>query len=418
VDKINTYLWFAYLPPKVLPGWLDSCVTRENKGLTYTPEEVTIRFNILFDKLVSENLGERHIIPLSGGWDSRAILGALLERLSTNEIETVTFGVPGQLDYDIGLKVSRWAGVKSHPIDLRTLNFTWNSIIESVKKSPWTYVPDVFFNQYSLNYLAEAQNIIWSGFLGDLINGGHARSKRNHTDQIKNFIDKERRLKLFSLVKEDFDPYSLLKMPSTNCNISIEDALMLGYHCTNCTTPINLPTGKWDDWSSKIVSRDKKLNFVTPFIDMNWAGYWLQAPDSARLQQKLFFNFFSKKFDELYKLPSKSNLGQSSNKVLYLIKRLNHGLSKRIKHRLPIFHFLANSTKNYVDYDEMFRSRKDYQETLITAFDYLKKNQIVPWLNLDKLWNEHMKRRKNHGEAFQILLGLAANLNVEDQYSK
>lgn len=67
---------------------------------------------------------------------------------------------------------------------------------------------------------------------------------------------------------------------------------------------------------------------------------------------------------------------------------------------------------NYLDYDEMFRNREDYQVTLWTAFEYLKENQVVPWLDLDALWEEHVRRRKDHGDAFCVLLGLAANCVV------
>ena len=57
----------------------------------------------------------------------------------------------------------------------------------------------------------------------------------------------------------------------------------------------------------------------------------------------------------------------------------------------------------------MFRSREDYQATLWAAFEYLKESRVVPWLDLDALREEHMRRRKDHGDAFLVLLGLAAN---------
>ncbi|WP_343089281.1 hypothetical protein [Methanocalculus natronophilus] len=56
----------------------------------------------------------------------------------------------------------------------------------------------------------------------------------------------------------------------------------------------------------------------------------------------------------------------------------------------------------------MFRTREDYQATLAAAFSYLKDEEVVPWLDLDLLRDEHMRR--DHWDAFCVLIGLAANM--------
>ena len=54
-------------------------------------------------KAAFENVSEgHHIVPLSGGLDSRAILGGLLDAGLKDQITTVTFGTLGTWDYDIG----------------------------------------------------------------------------------------------------------------------------------------------------------------------------------------------------------------------------------------------------------------------------------------------------------------------------
>lgn len=187
-EAVNTYLLFAYLPPKEIPSWLDDCITPENKGLTYTPEEAASKFDELFDKLLTKNPAKKHIIPLSGGWDSRAILGALLERLDSSQIETVTFGAPGQLDFDLGLQIAKYARVKSNPIDLRTVEFTWDAILDSVIKSSWTYVPDGFFNQLVIKRAEEMSANVWSGFLGDPITGSHLSANKQEIKESLNLV--------------------------------------------------------------------------------------------------------------------------------------------------------------------------------------------------------------------------------------
>ena len=48
-----------------------------------------------------------------------------------------------------------------------------------------------------------------------------------------------------------------------------------------------------------------------------------------------------------------------------------------------------------------------------TAFDYLKNNNTVPWLELDAIRAEHMSGDCNHEGALLVLTGLALNLAAE-----
>jgi pyruvate/2-oxoglutarate/acetoin dehydrogenase E1 component len=95
------------------------------------------------------------LFPLAEDGTVGQYWGLCLKGLTPQKFLTITFGVPGQLDYDIGLKVAKWAGVNDHAIDLRTIDFSWDKILDSVKKSPWTYVPDGYFNQLALRYSLE-----------------------------------------------------------------------------------------------------------------------------------------------------------------------------------------------------------------------------------------------------------------------
>jgi len=119
------------------------------------------------------------------------------------------------------------------------------------------------------------------------------------------------------------------------------------------------------------------------------------------------------KFPTLFSIPNKNNLNKMKHPdILYKYWILKHKFKKKISNSLPTFGINPNLKLNYIDYNKMFRKRKDYKETLIQSFDYLKKLDVVPWLDLDMIWNEHMKRKKDYGVALQVLLGLAANLNV------
>lgn len=411
-DLIQTYLHFGYLPPTQIPNWIDECITEETKGDVYDADEVIERLDLVFDQLLEQYAGDHHIVPLSGGWDSRLILGALLDRVETPSIQTVTFGSPGQLDFEIAKQIADWAEVKHHSINLNEVSFSWNLILESVKKSPFTYTPDVYFAQKSFNLINDKNVKFWSGFLGDAINGGHTSKNEKDLKQVRmDFVKKEKFSKNHRLVQSEFEPN--VNIPDKTFKIPIEDAVFLGYHCTSCTTPINLPTIEWSGWNGLHENKRYGLSIFTPFVDKLWAGYWLSAPRSKKVGMKLFHEAMEKKFPELFALPSKSRLGFRKNqKISYQLRRANYGIRRRLNKLFPSFKLGPHSIHNYLDYNKAYREREDYQETLKKAFSYLEEVEATPWLNFEKMWDEHLNFKKNYGKEFNILLGLAANLSV------
>lgn len=78
---------------------------------------------------------------------------------------------------------------------------------------------------------------------------------------------------------------------------------------------------------------------------------------------------------------------------------------------VPGFNYLFN----YLDYADAFRKRKDYRDILNRAFQYLASEQVTPWIDLQKLKTEHMSYKANHENAFLVLIGLALNLEKENE---
>lgn len=73
-------------------------------------------------------------MSLSGGLDSRAILGGLISAGLKDSIVTVTFGTPGTYDFDIGKKIATELGIKHELIDLTSVEMT-STFFEGVSKS-------------------------------------------------------------------------------------------------------------------------------------------------------------------------------------------------------------------------------------------------------------------------------------------
>ena len=94
---LAAFLHYGFLP-RVPQGLEELTWARESaypvmEGIS---EEEAIDRGIAAFREVTQNLeGERHVIPLSGGLDSRLLLGRLLEEGFRDRIHAVTFGVPG-----------------------------------------------------------------------------------------------------------------------------------------------------------------------------------------------------------------------------------------------------------------------------------------------------------------------------------
>ena len=77
------------------------------------------------------NGNEKILVPLSGGLDSRYILGTLLELVSPARILTFTFGSKNSYDFEIGKKVAKEIGVKNIAFPLKPLDYSEDSLTQS-----------------------------------------------------------------------------------------------------------------------------------------------------------------------------------------------------------------------------------------------------------------------------------------------
>ena len=94
------------------------------------------------------------------------------------------------------------------------------------------------------------------------------------------------------------------------------------------------------------------------------------------------------------------------------LRRAQHGFRNRVHRHTPYLPIRSRLTDNYIDFQWAFRKRDDYISVMEKAIDVLKQREAVPWLDLDAIWGEHHRRKRDHAQALQVLLGLAVNLDV------
>ena len=416
---INDYLWAGYLPPHHFTNEVFEYPEKSAVEYGYSTSEVSKIFDSIFSSIYDNSPSSNHIIPLSGGLDSRAILGALLDRVDPKKITTVTYGAPGQLDYEIGQSVAKYANVKHHAIDLRKVSISWESILESVQLSPWTGVPDAFFNQYALKQYSSEGDLIWTGFLGGLTGDFMLKSEDEDVEDdasiIDSFIQRERRVSIRALCSEEYDPALFVGHDVRNkqTRIPLGGYLHYAIHNSCYTAPIVAPLGRWKNWCNELGVLENNAKVIAPFANPEWAAYWLYSPRSVRKGSDLFYRMLKEKYSNLFLIPGKQNYWEMKEKnISNQTKRIFNSLKSRAQEHMPWMRLRAYHGKNYLDFDYMFRTRKDYQEVLDTAIKYLLVHNSTPWLDISELRNDHMKYRRNYGDIFCVLIGLAANLKV------
>lgn len=78
------------------------------------------------------SLGDDHVVFLSGGLDSRAILGAVLDRFESSEVVAATFGMPGEMDFDFAAAVAAKVGVRHERLESSSMSWSTEGLVESV----------------------------------------------------------------------------------------------------------------------------------------------------------------------------------------------------------------------------------------------------------------------------------------------
>jgi len=76
--------------------------------------------------------GKKHVVPISGGLDSRAILASLLKFTEAANIYTYTFGTPSTFDYEIGNLIAKETGTMHTSFPLNDYIFSNNGEINLI----------------------------------------------------------------------------------------------------------------------------------------------------------------------------------------------------------------------------------------------------------------------------------------------
>lgn len=407
-NNLNAFLHLCYLP-EVSTEFIQHIIDdpkgfkKQKEWMAKQGKEVLIKeggmlLKKIFKELIERCPDQKHIIPLSGGLDSRAILAHLIDLGLKDNIVTVTYGIPGAYDYEIGKMVAKFAGVKNVHFNLDRVKILEKDLIYTVKNGgDFTAVTPSFYNRLSVLKLGK-NNIYWSGFFGDPFAGSHYEpgyEKLNWQDGKKAFwyYNKWEKNSNVCLTQKDFNYNNVLPE-----NPIIADSKLISYpeqldFCIRQTA-----------WIKKAIV-DIAPDVITPFTNQEWASFMLAVPNELRVNCELYRSILTKEFPEYYSLPTKNLNGKPLVNSGNSFELPAPGLFRRL------FPRNINKGINYIDYDNTYRTRKDLINLAEKSVWKLKEKSTIPWLDTVDLWQKHYSGQMNIWQTIEILVSLRLNDN-------
>jgi hypothetical protein len=366
----------------------------------YTEFELIQKGSDLWKKAIEKsfNTNQTHLIPLSGGLDSRAILGGLLEFTSTENIYTYTFGTPGTLDYEIGNYIAKKIGTKHTIYPLTKHTYTLDEEIEFSKRINHQTI--LFHHPPILKTLNRFEGFnVWSGFMGDPIAGSHLLKQPSSTvdEAIKIFIKKNAYTKSIDLLN--------------NCIFS--DVLKNSFYVDKNFNKNQITLDEWLDFNYRQLRYVephvllKGFKYKLPFVQKDWFNFMLSVPHKYRLNQNLYIKILINSYPKLFSYKTKQNEGlplQTNSLNLFTKKGFNY-----LKKKSGLF---VNPGINYIDFNTGIRNRKDLNKLVYENIMDLKHRKIVDWIDIDKIWNNHINKKANHADALIVLASLEIHLKA------
>ncbi|MCL5280361.1 MAG: hypothetical protein M1376_10695 [Planctomycetes bacterium] len=413
---ISTFLHYGYLPsPDVpLPAWLSDrsdCQRRPGGAdrVDLAPliaEGVGVLKRVLQDSV--EGPAATHIVPLSGGLDSRAILGGSLENLETRDIRAVTFGSPGTWDYEIGREAARAVGVRWEAIDLSSEDWKWD-IAQLTQTARRLERPVGLFDTHVNHQVPVrfgAGNVYWSGFMGDPLSGSHLRPRDSATwgEARRHFVRCNRFCRSMNLLPPNLEPQRCLPLSPLLAgeDLCYDEQLDFAVRQQCLIRHTVLPRG---------------YEYRTPFLHPAWVSFILNVPRRYRAGQYLYKEILKAAYPRLFALPAKNNLGLPLDaapwrKAARMLGLGARGLARRIA---PSLLYSISPGLNYIDFDRDMRRRPDLRATVGECLQDLRRRGLVDWIDLESLWQRHQRGRANHADALMLLASLEIHWKAQEE---
>jgi hypothetical protein len=361
----------------------------DNKSLKEYINNGSSIWNKAIEKCLNNN-SKKIVVPISGGLDSRLILGSLLEHVSPSEITTYTFGIPGSFDYEIGNLVAKTLGTKHFSYDLNKIEVTEDKLKFFMQH---TLCNSDLFTGPPLTELLndiEQDSIIWSGFMGDPSIGSHLPSLDTITNVDGNFIEN----------KENYTRIGLLSQKLTNKKI-----IPPTYDFENIDG-VDSKIELWDlqNRQARYVTSQvfiKPFEYEVPFINRDWLSFSLQLPKALRNNELFYKEFLLSRYSSIFGLPVKCNLGTPLKRTFLSELKIN---AQKAYNKVNQS-YLKSKNVNYVNFEQKLRENKPFFDLCTSLLSNFGDREYINSREIDKILQSH-KSGSDYSRAFTLLASI------------
>ncbi len=413
-DKINVFLHYGYFPdakvtlPDSLRLWIDNYSFHEDFKNANEADLIIKGANALrknFNLEIANDYDKTHVVPLSGGLDSRTILANLLEQLDPSRILTVTFGRPGSPDFERARSIARKADVKWEAIDLSPGKWKWDTdmLVNTAKRSE---LPTRLFDT-TVNHAIQEKfgkdSIYWSGFMGDSLGCLEPISKsiKNWEEARKAFVKRNCFPKKTRLTKMDFNPCNCLPakpiVPPEKLDYYSQLNHLIRQQCL--TKHIYSPRG---------------YDIRYPFLNHEWVKFILNVPSNYNFRQVLYRKIQRSYWPHLFNSWN-SPFRDSSKWESFKHRRRRNLIEKQIRKAFPRLGLKLGADKSvkYIDWNFALLNQSDFKSVIYSNLQDLKARKIIDWLDIEKLWIYNQNSKKGLAFGFMTLAALELHLKAK-----
>lgn len=400
--NLNSFLKFGYFLKYRNPEYNIDLSSIDKNRYRHSSEHELIEEGIkLWKRAIESNfeINQKHVVPLSGGLDSRAILATLLEFTDASNIHTFTYGTPKTYDYDIGNKIAEIFGTKHVKIPLVDYEFSIEELVEISKRinhqtvlfyHPPLTVLDNLYSDFS----------VWSGAIIDVFFGIHTHKIKanNWNDAILNSFKENyftKKIDLTNIKEKEFFKY-------IEYDKNIENVLVREH-------VIDLLNRQLKFVAPNVLMRG--FNYKLLFTNTDLIDFALSIDNKYHDDQYFYKKMLLKAFPKYFSYPTKTSFGLplNSNKLLINFNKNILRFKHIINNISPIF---INPYTNYVDYNQVIRTHSVLRILIHENLKDLTNRKIIDWIDPEKIWNKFINYRIDLSKELLLLASLEIHMKA------
>lgn len=411
-NQLNSVLYYGYPLPNEsvgLPQFIQSAASPHKHD---APESVLVDEgkHALRDamKSIVTDLPENatHVLSLSGGLDSRVVLGLLTEAVDRSQIHTITIGLPIGLDYEIGQQVAKAANVRNTPVNPTTWTDEWavDNLVAHAANYPY---PNQIIGGY-LQHLArekvvtdiDRDYVLWNGFMGETLAGAHlskyGTDNSTWEQACESFASTNQRSTI-DFTPSGFDPIEVLPSDPWISRDALSYAEQLDFAI------------RQQCWIRQIVGRYGH----SPFLQPHFVEYILNLPQDHRKNRSIFKTIAKNMFPDLFRLPTQTNDGAplSAGDTRRRLTIVKNTIEFRL--RQVYASTVARPGDQFMDFDTELRRKWSFAETVKTLVSEMDQRDVIDWFDPLEIWKRH-QNGENLSRDLRVLANLEAFLQSEE----